>query len=56
MTGSNVKNCTLSKSRGPWGDLYVVSSLIQVHIDVEAGFQSLKSTIAETGVGGTSRP
>ena len=26
------------------------------HIAVEAGFQSLKSTIAETGVGVTSRP
>ena len=26
------------------------------HIDVEAGFQSLKSTIAETGMGVTSRP
>ena len=26
------------------------------HIDVEAGFQSLKYTIAETGMGVTSRP
>ena len=26
------------------------------HIDVEAGFQSSKSTIAETGMGVTSRP
>ena len=26
------------------------------HIDVESGFQSLKSTIAETGMGVTSRP
>ena len=26
------------------------------HIDVEAGFQSLKSTIAETGVEVTARP
>ena len=26
------------------------------HIDVEVGFQSLKSTIAETGMGVTSRP
>ena len=27
-----------------------------LHINVEAGFQSLKSTIAETGMGVTSRP
>ena len=26
------------------------------HIDVDAGFQSSKSTIAETGMGVTSRP
>ena len=34
------------------GMLFVFSR----HIDVEAGFQSSKSTIAETGMGVTSRP
>ena len=37
-----------------WGSS--VLSAIYLHIDVEAGFQSLKSTIAETGMGVTSRP
>ena len=31
-------------------------SSLPPHIDVEAGFQSSKSTIAETGMGVTSRP
>ena len=33
-----------------------ISGNIGWHIDVEAGFQSWKSTIAETGLGVTSRP
>ena len=30
LAGSNVANSTLLKTLGPWGGLYVVSSLIQV--------------------------
>ena len=34
----------------------LIAGYIIHHIDLEAGFQSSKSTIAETGMGVTSRP
>ena len=58
-TGNNILDC----GTFIWAVLLLETELFNIrdfgmftHIDVEAGLQSLKSTIAETGMGVTSRP